>query len=232
MSTDRETAMVNRWSASSLVLCSQLALAVGLTVCVPLMPHFLFSSTMGGVSNFGVHARTLAPYTAGIVISAWLLLKVSVQLTLTGEDRALAMLCRITAALFLLNLISTYPYQVAPTWRLLHNLCAILLAVGELVGAVTLAWLLRDRSGYTVMAIAIGAFVVMALTQLGVLHVLFVAEVTTGVAFGVLLVRAARQASRKPCHWVGDGPPPSAGPRDAGAHPMQHHALRSGDGAQ
>jgi hypothetical protein len=207
---DRETAIGNRWSASSLVLGSQLALALGLAVCIPLMPHFLFSSPMGGISNFGVQARTVAPYTAGMVLSAWLLLKASAQLALTDNDR-LAMLCRITSALLLLNLLSTYPYRVAPAWELVHSLCAILLAVAELIGAVTLAGLLlRDRPGYTVMAVAVAAFVVMALTQFGVLHVLFVAEVTTGVAFAILLVRAVRRAgSAQPVGWGGqDGPEP------------------------
>jgi hypothetical protein len=190
-----EAAIGPRWSVSSLVLGSQLALAVALAVCIPLMPRFLFSSTMGGVSNYGVHARTVAPYSVGIAVSVWLLLKASGQLELTGEDRVLARVCRIIGVLLLLNLLSTYPYQLSPAWELVHSLCAILLAIAELIGAVILAGMLHDWSGYTVMAIAVGAFVVMALTQFGVLHVLFVAEVTAGVAFGILLVRAAGASS-------------------------------------
>jgi hypothetical protein len=189
---------VNRWSTSSLVIGSQLALAAALASCVPLMPNFLFSSTMGGVSNYGVHARTVVPYSAGIVIAALLLLRASAQLALTGQDRVLALLCRITGALLLLNLLSTYPYQVAAPWDVLHKGCAILLAVAELVGAIAVAvLLLRDRAGYIAMTVAVVAFAVMALTLFGLLHVLFVAEVTTGVAFGILLVRAAGVADSR-----------------------------------
>src|SRR5687768_5459989 len=96
MSNHPEAAVGSRWSVPALVLCSQLALAGALAVCVPLMPDFLFSSTMGGVSNYGVHARTVVPYSAGIVISAGLLLTAAARLTLTGTDRALALLCRVT----------------------------------------------------------------------------------------------------------------------------------------
>lgn len=71
------------------------------------------------------------------------------QLALTGRDRTLARVCRVTGLLLLLNLLSTYPYQAA-------------------------------------------------LAQFGLLHVLFVAEVTTGVAFGILLVRAAGRAGQCP----------------------------------
>ncbi len=231
---DREAALGNRWSASSLVLFSQLALALALAVCIPLMPRFLFTGNMGGVSNFGVHAQTVAPYTAGMLTCAWFLLKASVRLAATGEDQVLATLCRITGVLLLLNLLSTYPYQVAVAWELVHSLCAILLAVAELLGAVTLARLLRDRSGYTVLTIAVGAFVVMALTQFGVLHVLFVAEVTTGAAFGVLLVRATgRTAGRTGQYrWVGIGPPLSPDLRNAGVDPIQHQMSPSKEGAQ
>jgi len=194
---NREAANRPRRPVWSLVLASQLALALALAVCIPLMPRLLFSRSMSGVSNFGVHTRTVLPYTAGFVICACLLLKASTQLAMTGQNRQLAALCRITGVLFLLNLLSTYPYHLDSTWRLVHDLCAIVLALALLIGAVTLAELLHDRSGYIVLAVAVAAFVVMGLTQVGLLHVLFAGEVASGIAFGILLVRAAKRAERE-----------------------------------
>jgi hypothetical protein len=195
VSNEREVAQASRASAFSLMLYSQISLAVMLLICVPLMPRFLFTSNMAGVSNYGVHGRTVVPYTAGILICVWLLLRAAAHLARTGTDRGLARLCRVVAWLHLLNLLSTYPYKIGPTWALVHSICAILLAVAELAGAVILAvLLLRDRAGYVLMALAVGAFVVMALTQMGFLHLLFVGEVITSAAFGVLLVRAVARA--------------------------------------
>lgn len=179
--------IMERWTARDLVLGSQLALVLTLALCLPLMPHFLFSTNMGGISNYGVHARTVVPYTAGITVSSLLLALAGRRLSRDGH-RGLALICSTTGVLFAINVLSTYPYKLGPTWGLVHSVCAILLAVAELAGALAVARLVDDRTSYAALAVTVAAFLVMTLSFFGTLHVLFAAEVLTGCAFGFLLV--------------------------------------------
>jgi len=176
-------------TARDLVVGSQVALMVTLAVCLPLMPHFLFSSDMGGTSNYGVHTRTVAPYTIGILTSAVLLIRAAAALGATGQHR-LALVARATAVLFLADLVSTYPYKLNPTWRAVHTGCGIALAGAELLGAIAVARLQRDPAARAATAVVVAAFTVLALTFFGALHLLFAAELALGAGFGFLLVRA------------------------------------------
>lgn len=180
-------------SASGYLLYSQLALLAALVICVPVLPRFLFSTNMGGVSNYGIHAETVIPYSLGILVASWLLARGSVALgRTTGQARALVTICRLTSLMYLVNLVTTYPYKVSHFWGLVHSTAAVALAATELSGTVVLATVvLRDALGYALLALESAGFGALAMTYFGQWHVLFVAEVTTGAAFGAILVRAA-----------------------------------------
>lgn len=179
------------WTARASALSSVAVLGVTLLGCVVLMPRFLFSTNMGGISNYGVHAATVAPYTLGVVAAALLLLRAAAQLAHSDGHSATAALCRLTAVCYLLDLVTTYPYRQGQAWAVLHTDTAILLAVVELLGAVALAWLIRDPLVRWLAVTVLAGFTALSLTHFGWLHILFVAEVVTGGAYGVLLARAA-----------------------------------------
>ncbi len=182
-------ASTDRWSARRLVVGSQAVLGLTMLVCLALMPRFLFSSNMGGSSNYGVHARTVLPYTVGIVVSALLLLRAARVLIRQG-NRRLGIVAGTSSVLILVDLLSTYPYKLSGTLSAVHYGCGVVLAVGELIGAIVVVRLQRDPAGHVAVAVMLAGFLALVLTFFGALHVLFAAELTTAAAFGAVLIRA------------------------------------------
>jgi hypothetical protein len=208
---------MHRSRASVLVLRSQLVLLGSLLVCTAVMPRFLFSRNMGGVSNFGTHGETVVPYTLGTVAAVWLLWRSATQLRTTCGAGGVVKVTRVVSVCLLANLITTYAYRSGPTWAAVHSWTATALAVAEFGGGLLL---LRWVSGGLCRTAASGFIVLgmacLVLTYLGRLHVLFVAEVTTATGFGLALVAAVRALdSRERATW-GSGSPAAGDDRSEG----------------
>jgi hypothetical protein len=174
-----------------LLLIAQLCLFACLLLCVLLIPHFLFESNEGGVSNYGTYAKTIIPYTLGFGVCGLLTLRAAVLYP--GGNTVRRMLI-ILGILYLLVLCSTYPYKLDTLYDNLHQ------AVGTALVLYTVllgAWLLvfKAHSVVTLMlftAQLIG-FLLAVCTFFGLIHVLFIAELLESTAFGALLVTVMEQ---------------------------------------
>jgi hypothetical protein len=174
------------------IVWSQTVLFGSLLVCTALMPRFLFSRNMGGVSNYGVQPRTVAVYSAGVVVAAFLLLRAARASGQLASPRLVAGSCRLIAALYLGDLCTTYPYKLNAVLASVHSWAAILLAVTEMVtGVLLVARAARCPAGYAALAVQTSAFVLLGLTYAGSIHVLFLAETIAAASFGLLLLLAA-----------------------------------------
>jgi hypothetical protein len=199
--------------AEVLVLRSQLALLASLLICTALMPRFLFSRNMGGVSNYGTHLETVLPYTLGAVLGTWWLWQSAADLrAVPGADRLVTVM-RVVSLCLTVNLATTYTYRSGPVQATVHSWTAIALALAEFFGGILLLRSIAGAPGtawraWAYLLLATG-FCCLVLTYLGRLHVLFVAEVTTAGAFGLTLVRAVRAHTVTAGHEVNGGTPPA-----------------------
>ena len=181
------------WAAAG-----QVVLLAAVVVCTALMPRFLFSTNMGGVSNYGVHATTVVPYTVGVLGEVACLLRVRALLRPQwhARVRAVRAVLLVTCGAITLNLLTTYPYKSGDVWAAVHGWSGIVLAIVELAGAAVLTHGATDRAARTAFALVCVGFVLLFLTYIGVLFILFVAEVLTAVGFGLILVRVVGSVAR------------------------------------
>jgi hypothetical protein len=181
----------------ALVASSQAAYLGGLALCLALDPGVVTHGDEGGISNFGVHAATVAPYTAAFLAAAALLAAAAAVAPPHPRARRLALALRALALSLVCVLASTYAYRHAPWLRDLHVAVAIAASVVEIAVAAWLVAVCRDA----VSALSAGAFLACAaleaVTLAGALHVLFAAQAGAAVAFAVLLVHGARAATRR-----------------------------------
>jgi len=164
------------------------------------MPRFLFSTNMGGVSNYGVHLTTVVPYTIGVVGEVACLLRVHALLRpgTQARVRAVRTVLLVTCGAIAVNLLTTYPYKSSDLWAAVHSWSGITLAIVELVGAAVLARGTTDRTARAAFVLVCLGFLLLFLTYIGVLFILFVAEALTAAAFGLLLVRIVRTLAEPP----------------------------------
>jgi len=173
------------------VALSQITFAFFIAVCVALHPGVVIRTNEGGMSNYGVHLKTVVPYTLALVLASALSYRATRFLQRARiETRHFDFLLRIYSALILLTLLTTYGYTLSTAQKDLHVVVGVVVAVFELVASL---WMYRTiRSLHLVFAITLIGFVLAALTFFGALHVLFLTQVLVGGAFAILLVRTSR----------------------------------------
>jgi hypothetical protein len=188
-----------RATFTRLVVMSQAAFFGLLFVCICLHPGYLFSRNEGGISNFGVHAATVAPFTGAFVAAACFLAAASrVAPREVPGARRLATVLAVFAGILVCVLATTYPYQHGLALRDLHFFTGAAAICFEVAVA---GWLLatfdRGARELTAAAAALAGFALALLTVVGLVHALFVAQLVTSVAFGVLLVAASTTLERR-----------------------------------
>lgn len=176
--------------STRLLLLGQLSLFICLCICVALIPHFLFEPDEGGTSNYGTYVKTIIPYTIGFGICAICSIRAAYSLPKSLPSRKiLSQMLVILGILYLLALLSTYPYKLNITFGNIHKYVSTSLVVYSLATGI---WLVLTKTRHRVEILllctqAIG-FLLGALTYFGTLHTLFIAESLESVAFGALLV--------------------------------------------
>jgi hypothetical protein len=175
------------------VVYSQCCLFFFWAVCIALEPRFLLERDEGGLSNFGVHARTVVPYSLAFLLPALLIARAA--LAIDEVDTTARRFRRILLALawlLLAVLVSTYCYKLNVELRDLHIGVAIAMLCFETAAS---AWIALAVTGRLVdrvlLGVQVAGLVIAALTLVGVLHLLFLAQLVTSAAFGALLVRGA-----------------------------------------
>jgi len=181
---------------TKLVLESQVAFLAFITVCVIITPHFLFSRDEGGMSNYGVHASTVVFYSLAFVLSTVLLLLAARALPATAYHLSLRKIFIVTACSLVLVLLTTYPYKHSNIYGNLHTAVNIWTFCFETFAAVWLALFFRRSAINIALLLAqLAAFVLLVLVFLGTIHLLFVAQILTTLAYGLLLVTSTTEPS-------------------------------------
>lgn len=176
-----------------LIALSQVSLFGFLAICCILMPKFLFARNEGGISNFGVHRLTIIPFTLAFALCGIYLLQAVRLVTVHSKStRQFRFLLEIFIGILLSLLISTYVYKINSAYKNIHIAAGSALFYFELGGACWLALrLVPSQINRLLLGIVIIGFVLGAFTLIGWLHLLFIAQVITGVAFGLLLIHSS-----------------------------------------
>jgi hypothetical protein len=174
------------------VALSQIAFAFFLAICVAIHPGLVLKVNEGGMSNYGVHIKTVVPYTLALgfatTLSYW---GARLIPTTTTPARHFRTLLYTYSWLILFTLLTTYSYTLNAPLKYLHVAVGIAIIVFESVASW---WMYRAiRSLQAVLFIQLLGFVLAALTFFGTLHVLFLSQILTGGGFALLLVRTCRQ---------------------------------------
>lgn len=173
-----------------LLALSQVALIGSLAVCVALQPAVVLSADEGGVSNYGVRAGTVVPYTVGLSLCAlflWLAAR-AVPASLPHRRGVVSGL-EGTAGAFVMVLVSTYPYKVDRALDDLHLVLAVALFVIESVFVTWMAFVPCPswrQAGFWLVWFA--GFVLGGVTLAGLVHLLFLAQVMLTVGFSAVIL--------------------------------------------
>jgi hypothetical protein len=187
-------------TAAQYIRASQYSLFGFLFICFLLKPHFLLEPNEGGVSNYGLYAMTVVPYTLALGLCGLLIWR-SIRFIpeSVGHYRPLRRTLALLGSLFLLELISTYPYKINGAFNAIHIYAGVALFVAEVIIGMGFAlWLAKNLINFVLLAAQLAGFTLAALTFFGMLHILFVAELLTSLAFGVLLVRTVTIVTQNP----------------------------------
>ena len=190
-----ETRVPPRVNVARDVLIGQLGFACFIALCVALHPGLVLKANEGGMSNYGVHVKTVLPYSIALGLPALTTFRAQHLLQPTNHrERTFRGLLRLYCALITLTLLTTYGYTLDTTLKDAHIVVGVAITLFETVASIWLYRALRQRPFVLVAQLA-GA-VLAVLTFVGVLHLLFLTQLMTGGAFAVLLVRASRTFAR------------------------------------
>jgi hypothetical protein len=180
-----------------LLVWSQLSLGLFLLVCIVLIPHFLFTSNEGGVSNYGTYALTIIPYTLAFGLGGLLMIWAAHILPKKlRERRTFQWVIAGVGWLYLLALESTYAYQVNTVFDNIHVTVGALLFTAQVVSAVWLGrTFVNDRLQTALLVAELVGFCLLVITFVGYLHILLVAELVAGACFGALLIRSLKSST-------------------------------------
>lgn len=178
-------------------LYSQLSLALFLGVCIALHPGLVLKWNEAGLSNYGIHIKTAIPYTLAFALSGVFAFRAA--RLMTGRTRAVEVARVVLGAYALLCLAvlaSTYGYSRTPTLHHIHVIVGITLMLFEPAASL---WCYLQvhatrHAGWWLGVEAVG-LALAVIDYEAVLHVLFLAQLFTGVGFGVLLVRTVGRLS-------------------------------------
>lgn len=192
----------NPWRALTYVVAGEIAFLVFTAVSIALHPGFVFKGDEGGLSDYGVHITTVVPYTLALALLAYFSRRAA--LLCTDDDRRsrrLRLLLTSYCGVVLLVLLSTYVYTLNGVLTNLHFGLGSLLIIVVFVGSL---WMYRLwPPTIPVRLFLLAQFVGDALTLatvVGALHVLFLAEMVSNIAFASLLILTCRRIAAEDQH--------------------------------
>ena len=185
---------------TKLVALSQIMFLMLLGICIFIVPHFLFERNEGGMSNYGVYASTVVFYTLAFSLSAGLLLRAVHFLPQSENNHLIKLVFTTTAYSLLLELITTYPYQLNAILSDLHVAANFWTAIFELVagGWIAFVWR-RNLINILLFILLLVSFSLSVLVFLGAIHILFITQIAAAISVGLLLIRSTlRPPSMQP----------------------------------
>jgi hypothetical protein len=173
------------------VAAGQIGFALFIALCVALSPHYVLKANEGGISNFGVHLRTIVPYSIALLVPAAFTYAASrLVVPVDARPRYLQIILVAYSALILLTLLTTYTYKIDEPLKVVHVGVGAIITIFEM-GATL--WMYRELHALlAVLVVQVIGFVLATLTIFGALHVLFVTQILVGVPFAWFLVRTCR----------------------------------------
>jgi Domain of unknown function (DUF5009) len=174
------------------VALGQLGFLFFLIVCVALHPGLVLKANEGGMSNYGVHLKTVFPYTLALLSPALFTQRAAARLhVMSPRQRRFRFLLLTYCVLITLTLLTTYGYTLDTVQKDVHIAVGVLIIVFE-SGASW--WMYRALGRHRdVLVVQLLGLVLAALTFFGALHVLFLSQVVTGGAYAILLVATCRE---------------------------------------
>ena len=185
-----------RTRAGAYIAFSQLCLLSFVALCIALHPGLVLKWNEGGLSNYGIHVKTAVPYTLGFALCSFFTFATARTLPARSHlAKQMRLLLNVYGALVLFSMLSTYGYTLNTPLKLLHVVSGIaIILFGTGASLWMFARLRSSRSDSVWLAIQVAGFVLALIDFFNVLHVLFLAQLLTGVGFGFLVVHAVRRS--------------------------------------
>jgi len=179
-------------TSTRLALLGQLLFVAGIALCTALLPHFAFERNEGGVSNYGVHAQTVVPFSIAFLGCGACTVAAGLRFDArkVRAARCVKPLLIFVGLMLITVALTTYPYKVSAFFDDVHEAVSSAYVLVELAIGFYFWRLARTRLATAFFGAQALGFVLAAATYFGALHVLFIAEVLAGCAFGALLVDA------------------------------------------
>lgn len=178
------------------LLLSQFSLYGFLGICAIINPEFVLAD--GGVSNYGVHKITVLPFTLAFCLSGLFLIWSArsiprAPMNLLGIRQALI----LQALLLFAVLLSTYPYMLNQSFKIIHITMGVLLLIFNLffVGWISLC-VCRDKVNFLLFNFEIIGFLMIFTTLSGLVSLLFIAQVITSSTFALFIIRLGSRITK------------------------------------
>ncbi len=174
------------------VAVGQIGFLFFLVVCVALHPGLVLKANEGGMSNYGVHLKTVLPYTLALLWPAFFTQRATARLrVMSPRQRRFRFLLLTYCVLITLTLLTTYGYTLDTVQKDVHVAVGVMIIVFESAASWWMYHALgRHRDVFVVQLLGLA---LAALTFFGALHVLFLSQIITGGAYAILLVATCRE---------------------------------------
>jgi hypothetical protein len=187
---------LNRLRAVRWVVFGEVAFLFFMSVSVALHPGFVLARREGGISQYGVHAKTAVLYTLAWTALALSNMRAARVCSGSGacSEKMRKLLLFYSGAIFLV-LISTYFYSLDAVLKYIHYGFGAILVTFMSVAAYWLSRQLVDVSwARAVLWVQVLGSLAALCSIVGLLHVLFCAESISNVGCAVLLAKTCSRA--------------------------------------
>jgi hypothetical protein len=184
-----------KWRVVSNLVRGEVAFLVFTGVCIAIHPGFVLKANEGGLSDYGVHVKTVVPYTLSLALLVAFSLRAA-YLVPDGDRRSrrLRLLLLTYCSVLTLIMLSTYVYTLDGVLKDVHYGLGAVLVVVVTTGSL---WLYRLWPPTPIVSlflvVQLAGDVLNLLTTFGGLHVLFAAEILSNIGFALILIRSGRR---------------------------------------
>jgi hypothetical protein len=185
--------------ASKYVTYGQWNLIVFVLLSISLHPGFVLKRDEGGFSNYGIHAKTVIPYSLTYLGCVFFTLLAVKCLPEIGHDtKVLTTLLRSYALICFLLLVSTYGYSLNSPLKDIHGAIGLIAMAFDPAASVWL-FLRTNKSGWdrAWLGIEAAGVVLGVIDIIDIAHVLFAAQAVVALGFGFLLARGTHHIEHR-----------------------------------
>lgn len=178
-------------------VAGQVVLALCLIISTLILPQYFVSADQGGISNYGTSGRTAGWFIVGFCAAALGSLLSALRFKVTSKhQRRLRIDLYVMALLYTIVMWTTFSYKQNAAYQQLHEQASLFLFFYMLVMSLTLGFLATNdvRIKRAFVVLVIGLLIGLA-TLVGLIHLLFTAQIMAAAAFGYIVSRSLRLLS-------------------------------------